>query len=414
MNPNRPPEAPDWIAAGHPWDRPGVAPAPEPEAPAPAPSNNRSRMIAGLVVLGLVGSLLGGAVTARLGHHTPLGTTATAPALASPPVTRPVPGNRRLTPSTLPPVPNATAAANVPAGVVDIDTTSTLTGQQGAGTGMVLTSTGDILTNNHVIDGATAIIVTRTDNGQTYTATVVGTDPTDDIALLHLTNATGLPTIPLGRSSTLAIGDPVTAVGNAGGTGGVPTVVTGTVQALDHTITVSEGRGTPPSTLHGLVQTDAPLQPGDSGGPMLDHNATVIGINTAASASGNRFDTVTPEGDAIPIDTALSIVDQIRNGRETATIHIGPRGFLGVSAAQPDQGVGALVAGVQPGSPAEQAGLAVGDIITGIDASRVTTPTDLTDLIHTHRPNDRVRVTWTTSQNASKATTVTLAAGTPD
>jgi S1-C subfamily serine protease len=296
--------------------------------------------------------------------------------------------------------------------VVDIDTTSTVTGQQGAGTGMVLTSSGDVLTNNHVIEGATEIVVTRTDTGRTYRATVIGTDPIDDVALLHLASASGLPTAPLGTSRAVAVGDAVVAAGNAGGRGGAPMVVTGTVQALDQTITVSEGRFGASSTLRGLIQTDAPLQPGDSGGPMLEAGK-VIGINTAASANGG-FDTAGSEGFAVPIDKALAVVAAIRAGKETSTIHLGARGFLGVSASQPDQGAGALVGLVQPGSPAQKAGLAVGDVITAVDGAAVRTPKDLTDRVHAHRPGDRVTITWTDAQGRSTSAAVTLATGTPD
>src|SRR6201994_2103872 len=182
----------------------------------------------------------------------------------------------------------AQIASKVDPGLVDV--VSTL-GDQNAtaeGTGMVLTSTGEILTNNHVIDGATSIKVTDIGNGKTYTATVVGYDATKDIAVLQLQDASGLPTISLGDSSSVTVGSKVTALGNAGGKGGTPSVATGTVTALNQSITASDEGGGSSEQLSGLIETNADIQPGDSGGPLVNSSGQIIGMDPAASSSGSQ------------------------------------------------------------------------------------------------------------------------------
>ncbi|HVV37230.1 MAG TPA: trypsin-like peptidase domain-containing protein [Acidimicrobiales bacterium] len=418
MSDIRPPEAPEWIAAPLPGDPPLLPPA-EPAAtpPAAAPvasANPWSRwVIAAAVVLAMLGAVAGGALTQVF---------QTKNTNASAPVTTPsrVPGFGpfQQRPSTnFGGNSNGTTTASVPAGIVDIETSSTINGLEGAGTGMILTATGDVLTNNHVIEGATRIVVTRTDNGATYNATVIGTDATEDVALLHLADAKGLPTIPIGDSSKVGVNDSVIAAGNALGRGGAPTVVTGTVRALNQSITVSDEVGNGSATLHGLIQTDAPLVPGDSGGPMFDDHNKVIGINTAAAQGRFRqFQDGSGggEGFAVPINTAMGVVSKIRQGVETDTIHIGVRGFLGVSTTDADNGAGALVGQVQPGSPADTAGLAAGDVITAVDGSAVADANSLTDRIHGHKPGDTITLQWTTSAGISRSAKVTLSTGAAD
>jgi S1-C subfamily serine protease len=213
-------------------------------------------------------------------------------------------------------------AAAVDASIVDVNTTLGYRGGVGAGTGMILTASGDILTNNHVIDGATRITVTLVGTGRTYPATVVGTDATHDIAVIRISGVSGLKPIPMADSSAVTVGDGVVAIGNALGAGGTPAVVTGAVTALDRTITVTDESGANAQTLDGLIQTNAPLQPGDSGGPLLNRSGQVIGIDTAASAS-RRFRTGSSVGLAIPINQARAIAAQIQSGHASATVHIG-------------------------------------------------------------------------------------------
>ena len=177
----------------------------------------------------------------------------------------------------------ATAAQSV--GIVDINTTIEYGQGKAAGTGLVLTSDGEVLTNNHVVQDSTAISVTVVSTGKTYTAKVVGTDPTDDVAVIQLQDASGLTTAKLGNSSSVKVGSSVTAVGNAGGVGGTPSAATGTVTALNQSITASDGDGSNAERLSGMIQVDADIQAGDSGGALYDNSSgSIVGINTAASA----------------------------------------------------------------------------------------------------------------------------------
>jgi S1-C subfamily serine protease len=297
----------------------------------------------------------------------------------------------------------ATAAQSV--GVVEITTVLQYQNAQAAGTGMVLTSDGEVLTNNHVVDGATGITVTVAGTGRSYAASVVGTDPSDDVAVLRLSDASGLQTARL--SGTAAqVGEAVTGVGNAGGTGTL-TAAAGTVTALGQTISASDENGGNAEQLSGLIQTDAAIQAGDSGGPLFDTaTGRVIGMDTAASSGGSA------RGYAIPIATAEAIARQIESGVDNATIHQGLPGFLGVSVQ--DAAGGAGVAGVLSGGPAAQAGITAGDVITAVDGSTVGSADDLSAALVGHDPGDRVSVTWTTADGESQSATVTLATGPAD
>ena len=153
------------------------------------------------------------------------------------------------------------------------------------GTGIVLTSNGEILTNNHVINGATSVSVTDIGNGKTYKATVVGYDESHDIAVLQLSGASGLTTATTGDSSTVNVGDSVVALGNAGGAGGTPSVAAGAVTALNQSITASDESSGSSEQLTGLIETNADIQAGDSGGPLVNSHGQVIGIDTAASTN---------------------------------------------------------------------------------------------------------------------------------
>lgn len=198
----------------------------------------------------------------------------------------------------------AAATSKQSAGVVVVQAQMADQDAVAAGTGMVLTSTGLVLTNNHVVQDSSAIRVTIPSTGRTYTATVVGTNATDDVAVLKLTDASGLTTVTLDDDHDLSTGDTVTGVGNAGGTGSL-VAASGTVTALDQHVTTLAEQGTPSESLSGLIETDAPIQAGDSGGPLLDEEGEVVGMDTAASASGQSV------GYAIPITTAVSVAKQI-------------------------------------------------------------------------------------------------------
>ena len=308
---------------------------------------------------------------------------------------------------------SATTAQSV--GVVDINTVINYGAEEAAGTGIVLSSDGEILTNNHVIDGATTIKVTIVSTGKSYSATVVGDDPTDDVAVLQLSGASGLATAKLGDSSSVAVGNTVTAVGNAGGTGGTPSAATGTVTALNQSITATDQGGGNSENLTGMIEINADIQAGDSGGPLYSTSGTVIGIDTAASSQSFN---ATTTGFAIPINKALSIAKQIETGTETSTIHIGPTAFLGVElgsgGASSFGSNGATISGVVDGSAAQQAGLAAGDTITAVNGQTVSSATDLSTALEGFQPGQKVTLTWVDSSGQSHSATVTLGSGPAD
>jgi S1-C subfamily serine protease len=301
--------------------------------------------------------------------------------------------------------------------VVDIVSRLGNQGAAAAGTGIVLSSDGTILTNNHVIDGATAIRVTDVGNGRTYTASVTGYDASRDIAVLKLKNASGLATATIGDSSSVQLGDKVVAVGNAGGRGGLPSVATGKVTGLASSITAfDEGDGTS-ERLTGVLQTNANIQPGDSGGPLLNRSGEVIGINTAASKSGTTTSAATTtQAFAVPINRAMSIAQQIESGTGSATVHIGPTAFLGVAIASQQQSPGsnsAVIAGTVPGGAASKAGLAAGDEIVSLGGQSIDSANDIRSALVTHHPGDKVKVTWMDASGQQHSVTVALGSGPP-
>jgi S1-C subfamily serine protease len=331
---------------------------------------------------------------------------------------------------------SSSIASKVEPGIVDINTKLGYQNAAAAGTGMVLTSKGEVLTNNHVIDGATSIAATVVTTGRTYTAKVVGTDPSDDVAVLQLQGASGLKTVQTANSSKVAEGDSVVAIGNAGGAGGTPTVVTGTIVALGQSITASDQGGGNAEQLTGLIESNAPIEAGDSGGPLVNSAGKVIGMNSAAS-TGSRFDSTANEAYAIPINHALSIARQIESGHGSSTVEIGARGYLGIqvqaSGSQGGSGFGngsgfgfgdngsggsttsgAVVSGTVSGSPAEAAGIEAGDVITSVNGKTVNAPDDLTSALRGHHPGDKVTIGWTDQSGQSHTATITLTTGPAD
>lgn len=321
--------------------------------------------------------------------------------------------------------------SEVDPGVVDITSTDSYTGAVDAGTGMVLTSSGEVLTNNHVIAGGTSIVAQVDGSGTKYTAKVVGTDPTQDVALLQLQNASGMSTVKVGNSSTVTVGEPVVAIGNALALPGPPTVTEGIISALDRSITATDsGTGTS-ENLVGLFQTDAPLSPGNSGGPLINSQGQVIGMNTAA-ATGSGGENASNIGFSIPINEALSIASQIQKGQASSKVDIGYPAFLGVSVEDiPSSSSGsggffgggfgytapvssgALVTEVVPGTPAAQAGLVAGDVITSFGGQSISSVSNLTSAIDADHPGQSTTVGWVTSSDTKGSATVTLISGPP-
>jgi S1-C subfamily serine protease len=330
-------------------------------------------------------------------------------------------------------------ASRVDPGLVDIVSTLGYQSAEAAGTGMVVTSSGEVLTNNHVIDGATSIKVTDIGNGRTYTATVVGYNKTDDVAVLQLQGASGLSTASFGNSSDVTAGDKVVALGNAGGKGGTPSVAAGRVTALNQAITASDEGSGNSENLTGMIETNANIQPGDSGGSLVNAEGQIIGMDTAASSSSEMSSPFgsSPSGQssssssaqsqtqafAIPINRALSIASEIEAGSASSTVHIGATGFLGVEVGSSGNSFmpggeqdssGVTVAGTLPGSPAAQAGLSEGDVIDSINGHAVSSSSDIQSAIGQDHPGDQVSVAWTDQSGQTHTATMTLANGPAD
>lgn len=304
-------------------------------------------------------------------------------------------------------------AAKVTPGIVNVNVS--LDGGAAAGTGMVITSTGEVLTNNHVIDGETSIRVELPSTGRTYSAHVLGWDPRADVALIQVDGGGSFTTVSIGDSSTVSIGETVVALGNALGRNGAPSVTTGNVTALNRSITASDQAGGGVETVSGLIQVSAQIQPGDSGGPLVTGDGTVIGMDTAAQVNSDRFNqNGSSVAYAIPINNALAVVRQIQSGRATTDVHIGTtRALLGVGAQDAPGSTGVVVQFVQGGSAAAKAGIIVGSLITALDGQATATNNALRAAILSHRPGDSVSVTWTDPAGQGHTASVTLASGPP-
>ena len=365
--------------AQHPF---GAYPVPEP------PRRSRGRHALGLTATAVVALAVGAGAGIGLSQG---GSTPT--------------GNATATSKTM--LTTSQIASRVDPGLVDVTSTLGYQGATAMGTGIVLTSNGEILTNNHVVNGATSVSVRDIGNNKTYKATVVGYDESHDVAVLQLSGASGLTTATTGNSSTVKVGDNVVGLGNAGGAGGTPSVAPGTVTALNQSITASDEGSGSSEQLSGLIETNANIQPGDSGGPLVNSYGQIIGMDTAASSSGSQTggnggsgngfggfggsgsgfggsgsgfggsgsgfggsgsgsgtgsdngssssgQASTTQGYAIPIDTALSVATQIEAGQASSTVHIGATAFLGLEIASSDQqgSSGVALAGAASGTPA--------------------------------------------------------------
>ena len=285
-------------------------------------------------------------------------------------------------------------------GLVRIVSTMKYAGATAAGTGMVLTSNGEVVTNHHVVEGATSVKVKVMTTGKTYAATVVGRDAEDDVAVLQLTGASGLSTVTPDTDG-IAVGDDVTAVGDAGGTASYLSAAAGQVLAKNRSITTqSEGSATG-ERLTGLIEISSDVISGDSGGATYDADGQVVGMTTAASRGGDIV------GYAVPIAKVLRIVDDLDSGVAGSRYDYGSPAFLGVGLAR----TGTTVEGVYDGTPAAKAGIAAGDRITAIGSTRVSTSARLRKAVAAHSPGDAVRVTWTDARGDSHTRTVTLVAG---
>jgi S1-C subfamily serine protease len=281
-----------------------------------------------------------------------------------------------------------------------------------AGTGMVLTPGGIVLTNNHVVANTSSLTAQLAGRGPVYQAVVIGVDPSQDVALIQLEGASGLPTTPFDLSGSLAVGDAVTGKGNALGRNGAPVVATGTVTSLDETIQVQDEAATIVETLDGVICFDAPIQPGDSGGPLLNSSGNVIGMDTAGSLNTASGAPAT-WGCAIPITRAMTIAQQIRSGAPSPYIESGHRGVLGVVVRDGAGAGGTMVVSVTAGDAAASAGIAAGDVITSVAAIPIGSVADLNHVMQDRRPGDQVRVIWRDARGGAHAAVVALSAGPP-
>ena len=385
-----PPYAGDDVPPTSRPDDPSRRRSPEADqAPPDGPSRGRLRAAAALLCVGLLGGATGAAVTLAVDDE---------PAVAPPGRASGTGVGRSLVLNGQAlDVAGVVAKAEPSVASIRVDSF----GGGGAGTGVVLTATGEVLTNAHVVDGASTVRVTLAGESQARTAEVVGTDPGADLALLRIPDASGLAAAELGSSADVAVGDDVVAIGNALALRGGPTVTRGIVSALDRSLDTDSG------TITGLIQTDASISSGNSGGPLVNAAGQVIGINTAVAASG-RGSAAENIGFAIAIDQALPVLERLRGNQGAAS-----SGFLGVTTADPDDGSrGATVVRVTDGSPAAVAGLRAGDLVTHVDGKAVDGAAALASAVRSHEPGTVVelRVIRDGDQRTVKVTLATLPA----
>jgi S1-C subfamily serine protease len=353
---------------------------------------------------------------------------------------------------------STSVAHKVEPGLVDITSYVHYQQQVFEGTGMVLSANGLVLTNNHVVKGGTRVTATLVSNGHRYVAQIVGTDNTQDVALLQLQGASGLQTVTPGDSNKVRLGDAVVALGNAGGTGGTPTVTSGTITSLNRSIIASDtGSGTSERLTH-MFQTNAPIGEGDSGGALANAAGQVIAMNTAANTQ-SIGGSGTSQGFSIPIDRALLIARQIAAGHGNSTIQIGQPAFIGIAIASDPRSAapsnsaspktqlgqlqqlaqsgginssgrclvtetanpvpktiapaksGTLIAGVFCNAPAAAAGAVAGDVITAVNGHAVSSPAELRMLMNQYHPGTTVSLTWVGLNGHQQTGPLKLAAG---
>src|ERR1700686_733285 len=400
-----PPATPEPMSAPPYW-------APAPAAPVRPVDNSLWHRLAAAVVLAAViaaaaGAGLGWSLARTINSHNNPIAAITSPSTTQP-QTNPETPIQPANPSTGSLNADAIAAKIDPA-IVDINTV--VGSSQAAGTGMIISSTGEILTNNHVVDGSTSIQVTIAGRSQPYSAHLIAADPSADIAVIKVDGLTGLPTVSFASSTSVNVGDAIVALGNALGRGGVPAVSQGSVVALDQTITASEG-GTKSEQLTGMIQSDATIYPGDSGGPLVNSSGQVIGMITAGDVQGFRS-SASNVNYAIGSDNVLSVGNQIRSGQTSAQIIYGQTGYIGVSVQNIDANAaaqlnltvsaGALVASVVPSAPAAGAGITRYSVITSVGGTSITNIDDLGNALLAHKPGQQVSITWVNSSGTHTA-----------
>jgi S1-C subfamily serine protease len=432
-----------------------------PMPPMPPPPRRRRVGALSYVLVALAAGALGAGSVVALYHPASGSSAAPAPSISTVPAPAPLPSGAIPQPSSASPgISNSEQAIvnKVAPGLVIIDTTLQYQSAQAAGTGMVINSSGLVLTNNHVIEGATSITA-RTATGQSYTAKVLGYDVTGDIALIQLQGASGLKTVPLGDSSTVKTGDPVVAMGNAQGQNAI-VPAPGQVTALNQTITAGDQGGQiSRETLRDMIETDAAVVSGDSGGPLANSAGQVIGMDTAGNDGGFAVQQ-SSAGYAIPINNALAVARQIGLQQASSTITIGYPPFMGILIGQgsdsnpqdqaqqlnnqnggfgsfggfggngsqgcytTNRGVapiesvanvnsGTLVGGTICGGPAAAAGMTPGSVITAVNGQAIGGPSSLTGVVSKYRPGTTISVTWVSPSGHRSTSSIKLTAGPP-
>ena len=389
---------------------PSWAPATPP--PAPPPSSLWAQLAAYAVLIAIVAAGIGAGIGWGIARE--VSSRQAAQQTTSP--TSPIP---QVTPGTGNQSSNIDAiAAKVNPAIVDINTT--IGSGAAAGSGMIIGPNGEILTNNHVVTGSTSITVIVQGRSDQYTAHVVGVDIGDDVAIIQIDQSvSGLPTVTFANSSSLQVGDTVIAIGNALGRGGAPHATQGHVTALDQTITASEGQGSS-ETLNGMIESDAVIYPGDSGGALVNTSSQVVGMITAGQAQG--FRSASDTGYAVTANDAVTIANRIRAHENASDLTYGQVGFLGVSVQTLDSATasrlglsvssGALVTSVESDSPADKGGIIKGSVITRVGGSSVTSADSLGAAIRAHKPGDSISVTFVTT-SGSHTVNVSLAGVNP-
>jgi len=452
------------------------ATSPLPPMP-PRPPRSRIGLLSYVAVALVAGALGAGSVVALYHPASSNSSNASPLPTSSGVVPQPLPTGAIPQPSDVAPSSNASVpgvVSKVEPGLVIINTALQYSSEQAAGTGMVIKSDGLVLTNNHVIEGSTRITATVVSTGRTYQAHVVGYDVTGDIAVIQMENASGLRTVPTGNSATLKTGQTVVAMGNAEGQSMI-IPATGTITGLNQTITARNQGGTVTSeTLHGMIETNADIVSGDSGGPLSNTSGQVIGMDTAGNSV--RFQSQSVAGFAIPINTALAIAQQIQAGQASSTLTIGYPPFMGIyiapgsdsspqgQANEQAQGngyggfggggfggggsggsggsgggngngstgcytsdaggipapttiapvsSGTLILGVICGGPATGAGITAGSVITAVNGQAIGSPDDLTSVVSKYRPGTTISVTWISPSGQRSTSSMKLTSGPP-
>jgi putative serine protease PepD len=386
----------------HRFEQPGFTPPAE-----RATSRPSTGVVAGILAAALLVGGLGGLAGAA-GFNTVDDLVGGDAAPASPSAGRPA-----STVADSPDIPAADGSVEqVAASVLPSVVKITVTGPQGSGSGsgIILSSDGEILTNDHVVEAADGgTMAVSFNDGSTAPATVVGTDPLTDLAVIQAKDVNGLTPATLGKSGNLDVGENVVAIGSPFGL--EATVTSGIVSALQRPVSVGGGTGT--ETTYPAIQTDAAINPGNSGGPLVNMNGEVVGINSSIRSASNGMGEAGSIGlgFAIPIDNVLPIVDQLRNDETPTHAKLG----VSVGDATSKDGLvsGAGIQSVQAGSAADQAGLERGDVITKVDDEAVNGYQSLVATIRGHRPGDQVTLTVVkagsgSSSDRTDTVTVTL------